>query len=255
MDRHFPCTVTKLFFCRMAVLMCFCAGWAYASGDCPALPEKSEFDSARACLKKALAKKPRDQNLQLANAKLMASASAARAVYKKLIAAVSCPDTVSAEAYYYMACHSYMMANYAKAEQYCREAYTINRKDIYKNMYARCARQNNHDSLSQALLRDSLAHEITEGHDTLQQDVMMEKGALKQAVFLQAGAFGALENAQALRTELKRFCTNVAVIAAISNDKNIYRVRIGAFDSKESAQAFGDSALAKRNISFRIVVE
>jgi len=55
--------------------------------------------------------------------------------------------------------------------------------------------------------------------------------------------------------EVKRFCTDVAVVAAISNDKNIYRVRIGAFDSKESAQAYGDSALAKRNISFRIVEE
>jgi hypothetical protein len=32
-------------------------------------------------------------------------------------------------------------------------------------------------------------------------------------------------------------------------------VRVGAFESKEAAQAFGDSALAKRKMPFRIVEE
>jgi len=64
----------------MAVVLCFIAVAAHASGDCSAMVDRSEFDSARACLHKALAKKPLDQNLQLANAKLMASASAARTV-------------------------------------------------------------------------------------------------------------------------------------------------------------------------------
>ena len=255
MDRDFPCEFNKMFVCRMAVVLCFIAVAAHASGDCSAMVDRSEFDSARACLHKALAKKPLDQNLQLANAKLMASASAARTVYKKLIAATSCPDSVRAEAYYYLACHSYMMANYTKAEQYCKGAYDIDKKDLYKNMYARCARFNNHNSLSQSLLNDTLTHEIAKGQDTLQQEVLAEKNAFKQAYYLQVGAFGEIENAQALRAEVKRFCTDVAVVAAISNDKNIYRVRIGAFESKESAQAYGDSALAKRNISFRIVEE
>ena len=239
----------------MAVVLCFIAVAAHASGDCPAMAERSEFDSARACLHKALAKKPSDQNLQLANAKLMASASAARNVYKKLIAAPSCPDSVRAEAYYYLACNSYMLANYAKAEQYCKGAYDIDKKDSFKNMYARCARLNKHDSLSRSLLKDTVSHEISKGRDTLQEEMIAEKNAFKQAYYLQVGAFGEIENAQALRAEVKRFCADVAVVAAISNEKNIYRVRIGAFDSKESAQAYGDSALAKRNISFRIVEE
>jgi Cell division protein len=256
MDRNFSCALTKTFFLRIAVVVCFIAAHAYSSGDCYALLEKSEFDSARACFQKACVKNPSDKNFQLAHAKLMVNAPGARAVYKKLVAAASCPDTVRAEAYYYLACHSFMMANYAKSEQYCKGAYDIDRKELYKILYARCARLNNHDSLSQALLQDALAREITEQRrDTLQQGVITEKSASKQEFYLQVGAFGSLENAQALRTELKRFCTNVAVVAAVSNDKNIYRVRIGAFDMKESAQAFGDSALTKRNISFRIVEE
>jgi septal ring-binding cell division protein DamX len=95
------------------------------------------------------------------------------------------------------------------------------------------------------------APDTADGSSDTAQQVVQEKNAY----YLQVGAFGALENAQALKTELNRFCANVAVIAAKSNEKNIYRVRIGAFASKESAQIYGDSTLAKRNISFRIVEE
>jgi tetratricopeptide (TPR) repeat protein len=250
-----PIVFKKMFMCRMAVVFCFIASAVQASGDCVAMVERSEFDSARTCFQKALAKKPTDQGLQLANAKLMASASAARTVYKKLIAAPSCPDSIRAEAYYYLACNSYMTGNYPRAEQYCKGVYDIDRKDLYRNMYARCAMLNKHDSLSRSLLKDSLSHEILKDGDTMREEAIAEKNAFKQAFYLQVGAFGEIENAQALRVEIKRFCADVAVVAAISNEKNIFRVRVGEFDSKESAQAFGDSALTKRNISFRIVEE
>lgn len=255
MNRFFSSSIANMVFFRTAAIVCCMTGGAYSSGDCYAMLEKSEFDSARACLRKALAKKPQDENLQLANAKLMASASAARAVYKKLTAAVPCPDTVRAEAYYYLACHAYMMANYAKSEQYCKSAYDIDRKNAYKILYARCAKLNNHDQLSQSLLQDAIFLEKSEKVKDTLQGMATGKSASRLAYYLQVGAFGALENAQALRTDLKQFCPNVAVVTALSSEKTIYRVRIGTFDSKESAQLYGDSALTKRNISFRIVEE
>jgi len=94
--------------------------------------DRSEFDSARACLHKALAKKPLDQNYAIGKCKAYGKRIGGPYCYKKLIAATSCPDSVRAEAYYYLACHSYMMANYTKAEQYCKGAYDIDKKDLYK---------------------------------------------------------------------------------------------------------------------------
>lgn len=237
-------------------MVCFCADRACSSADCLALINRNEFDSAQACVQKALAKNPSDRNCQLANAKLMENASAARAVYKRLVAAATCPDTLRAEAYYRLACHSYMMANYIKAELYCKGAYGLDKKIIYKRLYVQCARLNNHDSLSQALLQEAPSSSAAEqNQDTLQQASAPDKAAPGPVFYLQAGAFSTMENAQALRAELKRFCANVSVVAAISNERNIYRVRVGAFDSKESAQAYGDSTLMKRNVSFRIVEE
>ena len=42
-------------------------------------------------------------------------------------------------------------------------------------------------------------------------------------------------------------------MAAIVGEKTIYRVRVGAFGSREAAQAFGDSALTKKKLNFRII--
>jgi tetratricopeptide (TPR) repeat protein len=70
---------------------------------------------------------------------------------------------------------------------------------------------------------------------------------------LQAGAFGSAANAGALKAELSKRYSPVSIMAAIVGDKTIYRVRVGAFRSKESAQTFGDTALAKKGLKFRIV--
>ncbi|MGB7569771.1 MAG: SPOR domain-containing protein [Chitinivibrionales bacterium] len=347
MDRHFYYALIKISFYRVAVLACCIAGRAHSSGDCLAMVEKSEFDSARACLQKAILKKPSDPNIQITLAKLTSNAAAARASYKKLAALTSNPDSVRADAYYHLACMSYMMANYAKAESYCGAACNLDKRASYVDLYALCAMRNKRDSLAQALLQGVLSGDSSSGTTRLylgsllyerkeyaqalavfdevvnqpdsaqwssaalalkfacyahagekQKAINMEalleekKGLLetslvdeakklmaqtgllsskdtadgssdtaqkvvedKNAYYLQVGAFGALENAQALSAELKRFCANVATVAAISNNKNIYRVRIGSFGSKESAQAFGDSVLAKKNIAFRILME
>ena len=347
MDRHFNCALTETFFYRMAIVVCFIAGRAHSTGECCALMEKNEFDSARACVQKATNKKTSDPDIEIVFAKLTGNAAAARAAYKELAASPTIPDSIRADAYYHLACSSSMMANYGKAEAYCNNAWNLDKKELYADLYARCAMHNKRDSLAQALFQGILAGdsasgitrfylgsllydrkeytkalavfaELTNQPDSAQwssatqalkfacyahagekqkainlEALLEEKKGLletslvdeakklvaqtsvlssqdtadgssdtaqkvvedKNAYYLQVGAFGALENAQALKTELKRFCTNVAAVAAISNNKNIYRVRIGAFRSKESAQAYGDSILAKKNIAFRIMIE
>jgi len=229
---------------------------ANAPCRCREYLDGNEYDSARTCLQKALAKKPADQWLRIESAKLTVNAAQARVLYKKVAAAV-CPDSLRAEAYYRLACLSYVSAQYAKAEQYCKNAWKIDKKALYSRYYAQCALINGHDSMITSMLaRDSVSGKKIElDKDSVKKNIIEEPSLSKQVFYVQAGAFGALENAQALQSELKTFCSKVAIVTGVSNDKNIYRVRVGAFESKEAAQAFGDSALAKRNISFRIVEE
>ena len=77
--------------------------------------------------------------------------------------------------------------------------------------------------------------------------------AQKSMFSLQVGAFGSAQNAGTLKTELAKRYSPVSVVAALVQDKPIYRVRVGVFGSRETAQAFGDSALAKKGLQFRIV--
>jgi tetratricopeptide (TPR) repeat protein len=75
----------------------------------------------------------------------------------------------------------------------------------------------------------------------------------KSTFSLQVGAFGSAQNAGALKTDLAKRYSPVSVVAALVQDKPIYRVRVGVFGSRETAQAFGDSALTKKGLQFRIV--
>jgi cell division septation protein DedD/signal recognition particle subunit SEC65 len=77
--------------------------------------------------------------------------------------------------------------------------------------------------------------------------------ARKGTFSLQVGAFGSAENAGSLKTDLGKRYSPVSIMAAIVGDKPIFRVRVGVFDAKESAQAFGDTALTKKGLKFRIV--
>jgi tetratricopeptide (TPR) repeat protein len=77
--------------------------------------------------------------------------------------------------------------------------------------------------------------------------------AHKPMFSLQVGAFGSVENAGSLKSDLAKRYSPVSVVAAIVQDKPLYRVRVGVFASRESAQAFADTALAKKGLKFRIV--
>jgi cell division septation protein DedD len=81
----------------------------------------------------------------------------------------------------------------------------------------------------------------------------LRPSAAKGNFCLQVGAFGSADNAGTLRADLAKRYTSVSIVAAVVGDKTIYRVRVGIFGSRESAQAFGDSALTKKGLKFRIV--
>lgn len=90
--------------------------------------------------------------------------------------------------------------------------------------------------------------------ESARKAVPAAKPLVRKAVFsLQVGAFGSADNAGALKAELGKRYSPVSVVAAIVGEKPIYRVRVGVFDAKESAQTFGDTALLKRGLKFRIV--
>jgi len=70
---------------------------------------------------------------------------------------------------------------------------------------------------------------------------------------LQVGAFGSADNAGLLKADLGKRYSPVSVMAVLVQDKPLYRVRVGVFATKESAQAFGDTALTKKGLKFRVV--
>jgi hypothetical protein len=72
---------------------------------------------------------------------------------------------------------------------------------------------------------------------------------------LQVGAFGTMQNAHSLRVKLAAQFQAVSVAEGNTGGKPVFRVHVGAFATKESAQAYGDSTLAKKGISFRVVEE
>jgi cell division septation protein DedD len=75
----------------------------------------------------------------------------------------------------------------------------------------------------------------------------------KSTYSLQVGAFGSADNAGSLRADLGKRYSPVSVMAVLVQDKPIYRVRVGVFTTKENAQAFGDTALTKKGLKFRVV--
>jgi len=77
----------------------------------------------------------------------------------------------------------------------------------------------------------------------------------KQSFTLQIGSFGALENAQITKTKLSKDFSNISIKEGIVDGKTVYRVRIGSFESREKAIAFGDSVLLKKGIKFIVVEE
>ena len=72
---------------------------------------------------------------------------------------------------------------------------------------------------------------------------------------LQVGAFSTMQNAHSLVGKLSPQFPLVSVAEGAAGGKPVYRVHIGKFETKENAQTYGDSTLAKKGISFRVVEE
>ena len=78
----------------------------------------------------------------------------------------------------------------------------------------------------------------------------------KKTVYsLQVGAFGEMANAQALRANLAVQFPSAAITQGSAGGKKVFRVHIGEFDTKEKAQAYGDSSLVKKGMKFQVVEE
>jgi tetratricopeptide (TPR) repeat protein len=111
-------------------------------------------------------------------------------------------------------------------------------------------------SLQNGPLKDSTARDTSAA--TLKKDA--GEGGPKKAVqktpfSLQVGSFSAIENAEALKVSLARAFSPVSVVSGTAANKTVYRVRVGAFETREAAQAFGDSAVTKKGLQFRIIEE
>ena len=72
---------------------------------------------------------------------------------------------------------------------------------------------------------------------------------------LQVGAFGSLDNATALQKRLGVRFREVSVRPVTLSEQVFYRVRIGTFNSKEAAEAFGADSLTSAGISYKAVVK
>lgn len=70
---------------------------------------------------------------------------------------------------------------------------------------------------------------------------------------LQIGAFGSAENASNLQKKLSQRFKDVSVIKAKPGEQIFYRVRIGSFTTKESAQLFATDSLTNSGLNYTIV--
>jgi tetratricopeptide (TPR) repeat protein len=111
-------------------------------------------------------------------------------------------------------------------------------------------------SLQNGPPKDSTVRAFSTG--TIKMDTSAAKtvqSVRKTPFSLQVGSFSAIENAEALKVSLARAFSPVSVVSGTAANKTVYRVRVGAFETREAAQAFGDSAVAKKGLQFRIVEE
>jgi hypothetical protein len=214
---------------------------------------QSDLDEARSAAQEKYNARPSDPEIQMSFAGLLKNGDSARSIYKKVIGNEKNPDSLKAEAYFRLACISYLAANYEKAGMYCASACSLDKKETYLRLCGRAAMLAGRDSANQSLKTlktDSLQAGADPSKKTGQS---AEKKPAVAAYYLQVAAFSELENAQGLKKDLARLFPKVAVKEGSSRGKNIFRVRIGPFSSNKEAQAYGDSALVKNKISFRIV--
>ena len=245
--------------CVIVIVVAFYCCGAQDSGAAAAVLEKAAFDSLHASLGNRYANDTTDPEVCLAYAQSITDGAAARSLYRKIAAWKSAPDSIRAEAYYRLACIAFMAGNYRKARTYCASACAFSEKPRYARLRDRPILQGFDDSVTKKNAVSAAARtpnvRADPGKKTMAPLDKNGPAPGKGAFYLQVGAFAAIDNAQGLKNELCRRFSRVSVTTATSNGKNVYRVRVGAFAGKEAARAFGDSALAKKGIPFRIVEE
>ncbi|MBN1307403.1 MAG: SPOR domain-containing protein [Chitinispirillaceae bacterium] len=75
------------------------------------------------------------------------------------------------------------------------------------------------------------------------------------AYTLQVGAFGSLDNATSLQKRLEQRFGEVSILPVTLSDQVFYRVRIGTFQSKSAAEAYGGDSLTPAGIAFKAVAK
>ncbi|MFP4681563.1 MAG: SPOR domain-containing protein [Chitinispirillaceae bacterium] len=70
---------------------------------------------------------------------------------------------------------------------------------------------------------------------------------------IQVGAFGSEDNARKMKSKLEASYENVMIQRATSGDRTLYRVRVGAFQTRDEASAFAEQKLKKAGFSTSIV--
>jgi hypothetical protein len=206
-----------------------------------------DLDSARSHFQEQYDAHPSDPEIQMAYARLLTSGDSARGIYKKIVTNEKAPDSLQAEANFRLACISYMATNYVKAKTYCANACMLaGERDSYTRLCTRA---------TMLADRDSLRTVSDSGKKTAAPIEKNEKKPSATEYYLQVAAFADIENAQGLKKDLSRLFRNVVIKESSSHKKKFFRVRIGPFIGDKEAKAFGDSALAKNKITFRIVTD
>jgi tetratricopeptide (TPR) repeat protein len=95
--------------------------------------------------------------------------------------------------------------------------------------------------------------ETTSPAKTITSDTLSEIPDSLKLFTLQIGAFSSKENAQALEKKVKNQFSDVSIVQLTIDDKTFYRVRIGTFKSKPDAENFGADSVSKKGLLFRIV--
>jgi hypothetical protein len=245
----------RLKLCKLPLLLLpfYFIGIGIVSGNCSnnggiaLLQNIRDLDSARSNIQEQYNAHPSDPEIQMTYACLLASGDSARAIYRKIAANEKAPESLQAEANFRLACISYMATNYVKAKTYCSNACKLaGERDNYTRLCSRVTMLADRDSLR--MVSDSIKR-------TEKPIEKNEKKTGATEYYLQVAAFAELENAQGLKKDLTRLVRNVVIKESSSHGKKIFRVRLGPFVGDKEAKAFGDSALAKNKISFRIVTD
>jgi hypothetical protein len=218
---------------------------------------KYTYDSLCSFSKNAYFADTSNVEAMLAYAQTIDNVNAARNLYKKITELKTVPDSVRAEAYYNLSCMSYMLSKYQQARIYCTYARKFFDKDIYADFSMRNFMHNKNDSASGFVgTRENIKkNDSTASTNKSIRPSDNNTGNSGRSYFLQVGAFGEIENALGLKSELGKKFLHVSISAGSSGGKNIYRVRVGGFSTKEVAEAFADSVLVKKSIPFRVIEE